>query len=194
MAGASVGARLEAVVGTAYRLGDSFWRTELATYPMGLPSKYTTHQFPWRLSTSTRCAESITATTRVSIPRPSLTFTQVDVHLVWVLGSVVLGVTIGGEATVAGVNCAGVVLVNGWDSVLILVGISRSVLILVGIPRMATNNSTVTSTGTGQVMRLFLGAGRWPRKHEHRGHTDAALATFWPHSGQAMSGIGPQGG
>ncbi len=119
---------------------------------MGLPSIYTTHQLPWRLSTSTRCAGSITATTRVSIPRPSLTFTQVDVHFVWVLGSVVLGVTIGGEATLGGVNWAGVVLVSGWVSVLILVGIARSVLILVGIARMATNNSTVTNTGTGQVM------------------------------------------
>ncbi len=161
---------------------------------MGLPSIYTTHQLPWRLSTSTRCAGSITATIRVPMPRPSLTFTQVDVHFVWVLGSVVLGVTIGGEATLGGVNWAGVALVSGWVSVLILVGIARSVLILVGIARMATNNSTVTSTGTGQVRRLFLGAGRWPKKHEHRGHTDAALATFWPHSGQARSGIGTQGG
>ena len=110
---------------------------------MGLPSIYTTHQLPWRLSTSTRCAGSITATTRVSIPRPSLTFTQVDVHFVWVLGPVVLGVAVGGEVTVAGVNCAGVLLVGGWGSV----------LILFGIPRKATNNSsTVTNTGTGQVM------------------------------------------
>ncbi len=104
----------------------------------------------------------------------------------------VVGVAVGG--TVAGVNWAGVVLVSGWASVLILVGIARSVLILVGIARMATNNSTVTSTGTGQVMRLFLGAGRWPKKHEHRGHTDAALATFWPHSGHSTSGIGTQAG
>ena len=78
----------------------------------------------------------------MSVPRPSLTFTQVDVHFVWVLGPVVLGVAVGGGATVAGVNCAGVLLVGGWDSV----------SILLGIPRMATNNSTVTSTVTGQVM------------------------------------------
>ena len=120
----------------------------------------------------------------MSIPRPSLTFTQVDVHFVWVLGPVVLGVAVGGEVTVAGVNGAGVLLVGGSDSV----------VIFLGIPRMATNNSTVTSTGASQVMRLFLGEGRWPKKHEHRGHTDAALATFWPHSGQSMSGIGTRGG
>ncbi len=115
----------------------------MATYPMALPSKYTTHQLPWRLSTSTRCAGSITATTGVSVPRPSLTFTQVDVHFVWVLGPVVLGVAVGGEVTVAGINCAGVLLVGGWDSV----------LILFDIPRMATNNSsTVTSIATGQEL------------------------------------------
>ncbi len=79
----------------------------------------------------------------MSLPRPSLTFTQVDVHFVWVLGPVVLGVTVGGAVTVAGVNCAGVLLVGGWDSV----------LILFGIPRMATNNSsTAPSTGTGKGM------------------------------------------
>ncbi len=79
----------------------------------------------------------------MSVPRPSLTFTQVDVHFVWVLGPVVLGVAVGGEVTVAGVNCAGVLLVGGWGSV----------LILFGIPRKATNNSsTVTNTGAGQVM------------------------------------------
>ncbi len=119
---------------------------------MGWPSKYKTHQLPRRLSTSTRCAGSMTAMTRVSVPRPSLTFTQVDVHFVWVLGSVVLGVAVGGEVTVAGVNCAGVLLVGGWDAVSILCGISRSVLVLSGIARMATNNSTVTNTGTGHVM------------------------------------------
>ncbi len=87
----------------------------------------------------------------MSLPRPSLTFTQVDVHFVCVLGPVVLGVAVGGEVTVAGVNCAGVPLVGGWDSV----------LTLFGIPRMATNtNSTVKSIGIGQVMRLPSGAAR----------------------------------
>ncbi len=53
------------------------------------------------------------------------------------------GVAVGGEVMVAEANCAGLLLVGGWDSV----------LILFGIPRMATNNSsTVTSTGTGKVM------------------------------------------
>ncbi len=106
----------------------------------------------------------------------------------------VVGVAVGGEVSVAGVNCGGALLVNGWDSVSVLFGIPRSILVLSGIPRMATNSRTVTSTGTSQVMRLFLGGGRWPKKHEHRGHTDAALATFWPHSGHFTSGIGPQGG
>ena len=125
-----------------YRPGDSFWRTELATYPMRLPSMCKPHQRPGRLVTSTGCPGSITWTIRVLVPRPSLTFTQVDVHFVWVLGPVVLGVAVGGAVTVAGVNCAGVLLVGGWVSV----------LILFGIPRMATNNtSTVTNTGTGQV-------------------------------------------
>ena len=79
----------------------------------------------------------------MSVPGPSLTFTQVDVHFVWVLGTVVLGVAVGGEVTVAGVNCAGVPLVGGWDSV----------LILFVIPRTATNNSsTVTSIATGQEL------------------------------------------
>ena len=41
-----------------YRPGDSFWRTELATYPMRLPSMYKPHQRPWRLSTSTGCLGS----------------------------------------------------------------------------------------------------------------------------------------
>ncbi len=54
----------------------------------------------------------------------------------------VMGVAVGGEVMVARVNCAGVLLVGGWDSVLIL-----------DIPRTATNNSsTVTSTGIGKVM------------------------------------------
>ena len=79
----------------------------------------------------------------MSVPRPSLTFTQVDVHFVWVLGPVVLGVAVGGEVTVAGANCAGVLLVGGWDSL----------FILCGIPSMATNNSsTVTSVATGQEL------------------------------------------
>ena len=66
----------------------------------------------------------------------------------------VLGVAVGGALTVAGVNGAGV-LVGGWDSVLILVScnaIDWSKPFAFGIPRMATNNTTVTSTGTGQVM------------------------------------------
>ena len=55
----------------------------------------------------------------------------------------VLGVAVAGAVTVAGANCAGVLLVGGWDSV----------LILFGIPRMATKNSSaVTSTGAGQVV------------------------------------------
>ncbi len=55
----------------------------------------------------------------------------------------VMGVAVGGEVMVAGVNCAGVLLVGGWDSV----------LILFGIPRMTTNSSSaVTSTGIGKVM------------------------------------------
>ncbi len=54
----------------------------------------------------------------------------------------VLGVAVGGEVMVAGVNCAGVLLVGGWDSVLIF-----------DIPRTATNNSsTATSAGAGKVM------------------------------------------
>ena len=118
----------------------------------------------------------------MSLPRPSLTFTQVDGHFVWVLGPVVLGVAAGGEVMVAGVNCTGVLLVGAWDSG----------LILFDIPRMATNNSgTVTSTENGKVMLLLLGAARRPKKHEHRGHTDATLATFWPHSAHSMSRIGP---
>ena len=118
----------------------------------------------------------------MSLPRPSLTFTQVDVHFVWVLGPAVLGVAVGGEVMAAAVNCAGVLLVGAWDSG----------LILFDIPRMATNNSgTVTSTENGKVMLLLLGAGRRPKKHEHRGHTDATLATFWPHSAHSMSRIGP---
>ena len=118
----------------------------------------------------------------MSLPRPSLTFTQVDVHFVLVLGPVVLGVAAGGAEMVAVVNCVGVLLVGGWDSI----------LILFDIPRMATNNSgTVTSTENGKVMLLLLGAARWPKKHEHRGHTDATLATFWPHSAHSMSRIEP---
>ncbi len=177
-----------------YRPGGSFRRTEFATYPMRLPSMYKPHQRPWKPATSTGCLGPRICTIGVSVPRPSLTFTQVDVHLVSVVGPGVPGVAVGREVAVAGVNCAGVLLVGGWDSVLIFRGIPRSVLILLGIPRMATSNSTVTSIGTGQVMRLFLGAACWPKKYEHRGHTDAALATFWPHSGQSMSGIGTQGG
>ena len=118
----------------------------------------------------------------MSLPRPSLTFTQVDVHFVLVLGPVVLGVAVGGAEMVAVVNCAGVLLDGALDSG----------LILFDIPRMATNNSgTVTSTENGKVMLLLLGAARWPKKHEHRGHTDATLATFWPHSAHSMSRIEP---
>ncbi len=157
----------------------------MATYPMRSPSTYKPHQRPWRLSTSTRCPGRMTWTTGVSVPRPSLTFAQVDVHFVWVLGPAVLGVAIGGAVTVAGADCAGVLLVGGWNSL----------PILFGIPRMATNNSgIVTSNEIGQVMCFFFGAARWPKKREHRGHTDATLATFWPHSGQSMSGTGTQGG
>ena len=55
----------------------------------------------------------------------------------------VLGVAVGGGVTVAGVDCAGVLLVGGWNSL----------PILFGIPKMATNNSgIVTSTETGQAM------------------------------------------
>ena len=79
----------------------------------------------------------------MSVPRPSLTFTQVDVHFVWVLGPVALGVSAGGEATGWGVN---------WLEVLVGDGGDRR-LPLLRIPKMATNNSsTVTSTGTGKVM------------------------------------------
>ena len=54
----------------------------------------------------------------------------------------VLGVAVGGEVMVAGINC-GVLPVGGWDSV----------LMLFCIPRMATNNSSpVTSTGIGKVI------------------------------------------
>ncbi len=110
---------------------------------MRSPSIYTTHQRAWRLSTSTRCPGSRIWTTPVLVPRPSLTFTQVDVHFVWVLGPVALGASVGGEVTIAGVNCAGVLLVSGWDAV----------LILFGIPRMATiNSSTITSIATGQEL------------------------------------------
>jgi len=79
----------------------------------------------------------------VSVPRPSLTFTQVDVHFVWVLRLVALGVSAGGEATDWGVNWLDVLVGNGGDRR----------LPLFHIPRMATNNSsTVTSTETGKVM------------------------------------------
>ncbi len=181
-AGASPGARLEAVVSSAYRLGDSSCRTELWMYPMDSLSTTTTHQRPWRLSTSTRCPGSITWTIRVSVPRPSLTFTQVDVHFVRVLGPVALGVSAGGESTVAGGNGVGGLLVGRGDPL----------SIVLGVPRMpSATNTTTRSTGTGQELRrLLTGAARWPRKHEHRGHTDATLATFWPHSGHSTSDIG----
>ncbi len=169
-----------------YRPGDSFWRAELATYPMRLPSMYKPHQRPWRLSTSTRCPGSITWMTRVSVPRPSLTFTQVDVHFVWVLGPAVLGVAVGGEVTVAGGSGVGGLLVGRGDPL----------SIVLGVPKMpSATNTTTRSTGTGQELRrLLTGAARWPRKHEHLGHTDATVATFWPHSVQSMSGIGTQAG
>ncbi len=110
---------------------------------MGLPSMYKPHQGPWRLSTSTRCPGSITWTIRVSVPRPSLTFTQVDVHFVWVLGPVALGVSAGGEATAWGVNWLEVLVGNGGDRR----------LRMFRIPSMANKNSTTTmSTGTGQEL------------------------------------------
>ena len=128
----------------------------------------------------------------------------------------VLGVAVGGEVMVEGVNCAGVLLVGGGVMVaeancagvllvgggvmvaeancagVLLVGGWDSVWIPFSIPRTATNSSSaVTSTGNGKVMLLLLGAARWPKKHEHRGHTDATLATFWPHSAHSMSRIRP---
>ena len=110
---------------------------------MGLPSMYKPHQRPWRLATSTGCLGSRIWTIRVSVPRPSLTFTQVDVHFVWVLGPVALGVSAGGEATAWGVNWLEVLVGNGGDLR----------LPLFRIPRMATNNSsTVTSIATGQEL------------------------------------------
>ena len=79
----------------------------------------------------------------VSVPRPSLTFTQVDVHFVWVLGPVALGVSAAGVATAWGVN---------WLEVLVGNGGARR-LPLFRIPSMPNRNSTTTtSTGTGQEL------------------------------------------
>ena len=79
----------------------------------------------------------------VSVPRPSLTFTQVDVDFVWVLGPVALGVSAAGEATAWGVN---------WLEVLVGNGGARR-LPLFRIPSMPNRNSTTTtSTGIGQEL------------------------------------------
>ena len=79
----------------------------------------------------------------VSVPRPSLTFTQVDVHFVWVLVPVALGVSAAGEATAWGVNWLEVLVGNGGDRR----------LRMFRIPSMPNKNSTTTmSTGTGQEL------------------------------------------
>ena len=124
--------------------------------------------------------------TGVPVPRPSLIFTQVVVHIVRVLGLVAAGTAAGGGSTVAGGNDAGGLLVGGGDVLSIVRCVAR-------MP--SPSNTTTMKTGTGQELRpLLTGAGRWPKMYEHLGHTDATLATFWPHWGHSMSGMGALGG